>query len=791
MNTPNFSGRSDNLLLFTSGDRGVIIDCNFGVVVASGQSELLETSAHWGAGEFSELDAQLAQTAFAAMNSTLSVPTGRMYTVPRGVQMAAQRSLKQMNSFSRGGTDVSVKTATILASGGQITFEKLRHLDKYFARHENDKFSDAWNPATDGGPSAVQITWGLWGGDAGRKWAGNIMSREAEKAITADGILLTPDTDNQGDPFLDAFNLDAGAGPEFLARVRLDGTGIDRLYKIDLDAEVYVWDDGCWDNLGLLSGDIYQYDSELDDPYDTVPKTHIIIDSSSAVIIGAKLQNEPFSCISIEEIDEAEAYLATQAMYGIDWGLTDYAMTAAALSDEDGAQKAKSIVRDAHGKPATEGKPIIVGNNPAAGGVVTAVDPDHGTVNVQLHSGGTVTVPGRSISDAAGATDDPNLAEDPNPPAQNTTPPALDLDGILAPDPTPINEPDAHISTKLPSMDSEGLHDLLYNWPAWVNSERVKNADPERVDRPKHSKHPLVTRWLGKTNADGSRPRPSWQKMNFALDEMPDEAPATSPYSTTTTHVNAKSNGLKPLSDKPAEPDAVPSRGKKLAPKTSDVQPVYLAIVTPEDPTAVTQLVAIVPATTTSPSPTTYLRQNGTWVASPQTLSDLESATPPPVVPLNADILQDILEQVDQSQAKSNHKDNSTASGDAPTPVSTGAPITPPAGGTPSAAPAPAVASDITADQALMVMYGPKLDGLMSITAHGWGGNAETLRKYWTTGLGAAKIRWGEGGDFYRCVRHLAKYIDNPQGYCQDRHHDAIGIYTSTHAKELRKAKGK
>lgn len=26
-------------------------------------------------------------------------------------------------------------------------------------------------------------------------------------------------------------------------------------------------------------------------------------------------------------------------------------------------------------------------------------------------------------------------------------------------------------------------------------------------------------------------------------------------------------------------------------------------------------------------------------------------------------------------------------------------------------------------------------------------GNAETLKSYWTTGEGAAKIRWGEGGD--------------------------------------------
>lgn len=54
-------------------------------------------------------------------------------------------------------------------------------------------------------------------------------------------------------------------------------------------------------------------------------------------------------------------------------------------------------------------------------------------------------------------------------------------------------------------------------------------------------------------------------------------------------------------------------------------------------------------------------------------------------------------------------------------------------------------------------------------------GNAETLRRYWTEGEGAAKIRWGVGGDFYRCVRHLAKYVSDPKGYCSDMHQRATG----------------
>src|SRR5215469_18604745 len=67
----------------------------------------------------------------------------------------------------------------------------------------------------------------------------------------------------------------------------------------------------------------------------------------------------------------------------------------------------------------------------------------------------------------------------------------------------------------------------------------------------------------------------------------------------------------------------------------------------------------------------------------------------------------------------------------------------------------------------------------------------ERLHEYWVHGEGAAKIRWGEPGDFDRCVRHLGKYITDPQGYCNLAHHAAIGIYPATHAKEIRESVGR
>lgn len=63
-------------------------------------------------------------------------------------------------------------------------------------------------------------------------------------------------------------------------------------------------------------------------------------------------------------------------------------------------------------------------------------------------------------------------------------------------------------------------------------------------------------------------------------------------------------------------------------------------------------------------------------------------------------------------------------------------------------------------------------------------GNAETLRRYWTEGKGAAKIRWGTPGDFDRCVRELGKYMPGQaKGYCNLLHHRALGYYPATHAK--------
>ena len=54
-------------------------------------------------------------------------------------------------------------------------------------------------------------------------------------------------------------------------------------------------------------------------------------------------------------------------------------------------------------------------------------------------------------------------------------------------------------------------------------------------------------------------------------------------------------------------------------------------------------------------------------------------------------------------------------------------------------------------------------------------GRAYHLKRYWTHGEGAIKIRWGTPNDFYRCIEHLGKYVRDPKGLCNVYHRAALG----------------
>ena len=144
-----------------------------------------------------------------------------------------------------------------------------------------------------------------------------------------------------------------------------------------------------------------------------------------------------------------------------------------------------------------------------------------------------------------------------------------------------------------------------------------------------------------------------------------------------------------------------------------------------------------------------YKRIEAEWVRDEGIISDLNSATPPPVVPLDSETLQDVLTQIDTNTV--------TAS----------------------------IYISEGVDHILTVLWGPTLTAAGGADRNR--GNAEALRRYWTRGKGALKIKWGAPGDWKRCVRYLSKYMGpRAKGYCQLRHKEALGFYTSTHAKRDR-----
>jgi hypothetical protein len=70
--------------------------------------------------------------------------------------------------------------------------------------------------------------------------------------------------------------------------------------------------------------------------------------------------------------------------------------------------------------------------------------------------------------------------------------------------------------------------------------------------------------------------------------------------------------------------------------------------------------------------------------------------------------------------------------------------------------------------------------------------SARQLIHWYEHGEGAAEIRWGEDGDFMRCVRIAGKHMDpeRAKGFCSNRHHGALGVWPGQEGGPGHKSKG-
>jgi hypothetical protein len=107
------------------------------------------------------------------------------FTIPKGAKEEAQRGLDWRKEFGRGGTSVGLNSARYILDNTTAGAEKVRHIARYFPRHEVDKTANGYKPGEDGYPSNGRIAWALWGGDAGRNWSQKLvraMNKRDEEA---------------------------------------------------------------------------------------------------------------------------------------------------------------------------------------------------------------------------------------------------------------------------------------------------------------------------------------------------------------------------------------------------------------------------------------------------------------------------------------------------------------------------------------------------------------------------------------------------------------------------------
>ena len=97
------------------------------------------------------------------------------YKIPQEVKESAKKGLELRKEYGRGSTSVGVATAKYLISNEYAIYEKVKHVSKYFPRHEGDNLKEK-NP-----PSNGYISFEIWGGYAGWKWSKAIVDKKEKE----------------------------------------------------------------------------------------------------------------------------------------------------------------------------------------------------------------------------------------------------------------------------------------------------------------------------------------------------------------------------------------------------------------------------------------------------------------------------------------------------------------------------------------------------------------------------------------------------------------------------------
>lgn len=234
------------------------------------------------------------------------------------------------------------------------------------------------------------------------------------------------------------------------------------------------------------------------------------------------------------------------------------------------------------------------------------------------------------------------------------------------------------------------------------------------------------------------------------------------------------------------DPDAIQPTDISGLPESSRA---FVAIVDKDDHNAVLNLAVLAKV---EAKVFAFVRMNSAWYAAPELLVKFESTDPPFLVKLEDEAqIASVIEQIDSGDLGAEDREEEEAIAAAMKSYELS--------GDESDARDAVILASLTGNHRLLtreVIIASGLGLLDSrsvddygtiLTAAGVPGVADTpsdyasarrLKNYWLYGPGSAKIRWGSGGDFTRCVRHLTKYLGaRAKGYCAERHHDANGYW--------------
>lgn len=252
--------------------------------------------------------------------------------------------------------------------------------------------------------------------------------------------------------------------------------------------------------------------------------------------------------------------------------------------------------------------------------------------------------------------------------------------------------------------------------------------------------------------------------------------------------------------------------GKKAKAPEEDPTPqevpdgsAIIAVVDPIDEDAVLEMLAI------APGPKVMRRHAGMWYEDPEWIPVLRSVKPPKIVKLSEAQVASVATQVDRSTSDQDWEpfdadsreqyqiftasaapDDSEVDADDFQDIEENE--------VPGIATHAVASSSITdrspylqelqresdevAIQSLLAVAGREITPKDKIAT-------ERLKRYWTVGKGAAKIRWGTPGAWRRCYRHLVKYV-GPKiapGYCTNLSQRLGGPGVATHVGTKAKKK--